>query len=146
MLLKGSNIKLITLGVGEITDSLSNAVRVGYSVTNPQFPMRSLWTYGPTLMPWRYHLHTAHHLFLNLSKLIFKFVFNFKINFERFLNKRRAVCRWFLYGISVGPYVHCWFIGRRPKGVSLHIRMCIHARSQIRGETSIFSIPSMVPG
>ncbi len=32
------------------------------------------WTYGPTLMPWRYHLYTALPSFLNLS-YIYEFIY-----------------------------------------------------------------------
>ncbi len=39
--------------------------------------------------------------------------FNLKFIPGRFLNKRRAVCRWDLHSNSVGPWVDCRFIGRR---------------------------------
>ncbi len=31
--------------------------------------MNRQWTYGPTLIPWKYHLHTALRLFLNKKYL-----------------------------------------------------------------------------
>ncbi len=56
--------------------------------------LRSLpkqWAYGPTLMPWRYHPHTALSLFLifriwflNLKIIRFDFFLYLKIKFERF--------------------------------------------------------------
>ncbi len=66
-------------------------------------PMKWQWTHGPTLLLWRYHLHTAHGLFKN------NYIMNFKIKLilERFFNKRRTVCRWDLHSNSVGPWVHC---------------------------------------
>ncbi len=42
--------------------------------------------------------------------------FNLKFILVRFLNKLRAVSRWNLHSNSVGPWVHCRFIGRRWDG------------------------------
>ncbi len=51
---------------------------------------------------------------------VFLFIhFNLKFILERFLNKRRAVCRWDLHSNSVGPLVHCRFIGSRCWAISI---------------------------
>ena len=42
-----------------------------------------------------------------LKGSFFFFHFNLKFILERFLNKRKAVCRWDLHSNSVGPWVHC---------------------------------------
>ena len=51
------------------------------------------WTYGPTLLPWSYHLHTSNRC---LEIIVLP-------------KQRLDVWRWKLHGNNVGPSVHCSF-------------------------------------